>query len=61
MQISIIALLIILAVTLIAGIFIGWNNGKASTISKVEAEAKTLVGDASRTVSDFWAKVKLKL
>lgn len=61
MQISILLLVALLAAALIVGVFFGWNNGKASVISKIENEAKTLLGDAAAHFATFWGKVKAKL
>jgi hypothetical protein len=61
MHISLLLLAGLLAAVLVVGVFFGWNNGKSSTIAKIESETKTLVGDAAKTVSSFWTTVKAKL
>lgn len=61
MHISIPVLIGLLAAAFIVGAFFGWNNGRQSTIAKIENEAKTLVGDAAKAVFTFWATVKAKL
>lgn len=46
---------------LVFGVYFGWDNGKKNVITIIEAEAKTLLGDAAKHVTDFWAKVKAKI
>lgn len=61
MHISILMALLLGAIIFTIGILFGWNNGKQSTISKIENETKALIGDAARAVGAFWANVKSKL